>query len=163
MATIETLRSDHLPALYPLHARAVPHAAGVSYEAFTEAHNPLFGWIVRNGGPGMVGCLTLTHVLPGFSAVLHGFVLPEHHGGWLSRAILRRVSESVFGGLGLQRLSSYALEGVTDQAAAFLERIGFRREGTIRRGHALPCGNFADLHLYGLLREECRWYEGGGG
>jgi RimJ/RimL family protein N-acetyltransferase len=37
-----------------------------------------------------------------------------------------------------------------------LEKIGFQREGTIRKGIFL-WGNWADLHLYGMLREE--WKE----
>ena len=59
--------------------------------------------------------------------------------------------------LGLRRVSSYSIEGVTDKAGRFLEGLGFKQEGVIRNRARKPDGSYADIKIYGLLREEARW------
>jgi ribosomal-protein-alanine N-acetyltransferase len=62
------------------------------------------------------------------------------------------IAHLAFAHLGLGRLGAYAdVENVRSQAA--LERIGFVREGLLRRWHRHGASAH-DVHIYGLLREE---------
>ncbi len=62
------------------------------------------------------------------------------------------VARLAFAHLGLERLGAYAdVENGRSQAA--LERIGFVREGLLRRWHRHGA-TAHDVHIYGLLREE---------
>jgi ribosomal-protein-alanine N-acetyltransferase len=62
------------------------------------------------------------------------------------------VAHFAFAHLGLERLGAYAdVENVRSQAA--LERIGFVREGMLRRWHRHGAAAH-DVHVFGLLREE---------
>jgi ribosomal-protein-alanine N-acetyltransferase len=82
-------------------------------------------------------------------------------GTWLGRRwwgsganleVKALVAHLAFAHLGLDRLGAYAdVENGRSQAA--LERLGFVREGLLRRWHRH--GNIAhDVHTYGLLRDE---------
>jgi len=62
------------------------------------------------------------------------------------------IAHLAFARLGLERLGAYAdVENGRSQAA--LARIGFVREGTLRRWHHHGATTH-DVHVYGLLREE---------
>lgn len=66
-----------------------------------------------------------------------------------AKALLARLA---FDGCGMQRLGAYAsTENPRSQRA--LERLGFRREGTLLAFHRFG-GRAHDVHLYALLREE---------
>jgi [ribosomal protein S5]-alanine N-acetyltransferase len=62
------------------------------------------------------------------------------------------IAQLAFARLGLERLGAYAdVENRRSQVA--LERIGFVREGLLRRWHRHG-GSARDVHVYGLLREQ---------
>jgi hypothetical protein len=67
---------------------------------------------------------------------------------WLTRPILRALLNYPFGQLKLARCTSVTPRK-SGEPREFLERLGFKREGVLRRG-------FGDDHavVYGLLREE---------
>jgi N-acetyltransferase len=73
-------------------------------------------------------------------------------GSGANREVKALMAHLAFGPLGLDRLGAYAdVENGRSQAA--LERLGFSREGLLRRWHRH--GDVAhDVYIYGLLREE---------
>lgn len=72
--------------------------------------------------------------------------------GWINRAFLRAAFAYPFKQLGCTRVSG--LVRVDNFAAQqFDERLGFKREGLVRRGD----DDGTDLIMYGMLREECKW------
>jgi ribosomal-protein-alanine N-acetyltransferase len=82
-------------------------------------------------------------------------------GTWLGRRwwgsganaeVKALVAHLAFAHLGLERLGAYAdVENVRSQAA--LARLGFVREGLLRRWHRHGAAAH-DVHVYGLLRDE---------
>ena len=73
---------------------------------------------------------------------------------WLTRSFLRTVFEYPFKQLGCSRVSGLVRVDNKD-AIRFDERLGFVREGVIRKGDE----DGTDLILYGMLKEECRWLD----
>ncbi len=71
---------------------------------------------------------------------------------WCSRSILRILFWYPFNTFDCRRVTAVT-ESTNQPARAFLCRLGFHEEGTMRR--AFPSG--ADAAIYGMLREECRW------
>jgi ribosomal-protein-alanine N-acetyltransferase len=73
-------------------------------------------------------------------------------GSGANREVKALMARLAFAHLGLERLGAYTdVENGRSQAA--LERLGFQREGLLRRWHRH--GDVAhDVYLYGLLREE---------
>jgi [ribosomal protein S5]-alanine N-acetyltransferase len=82
-------------------------------------------------------------------------------GTWLGRRwwgsganfeVKALIAHLAFAQLGLERLGAYT-DVENGRSRAALERIGFAREGTLRRWHRH--GDVAhDVHVYGLLREQ---------
>ena len=70
---------------------------------------------------------------------------------FLTRAFLRACALYVFQQLGCDRVTG-RLPADRPKGKVIAERVGFKHEGTIRRGH-----NGADILIYGMLKEECRW------
>lgn len=71
---------------------------------------------------------------------------------WCTARILRAIFSYPFCQLGCTRLTAIT-EVMNQPARAFLYRLGFREEGTLRK--AFPGG--IDAVIYGMLAEECRW------
>lgn len=153
---LRVLDEADFPALNSARSLAGGPGPPLSLADFTAAYRDSFAWAVLNKDGNPVGCVGFTHVDPGHQAVLHAFVLPEYQGHWLSRPVIQRVMDSAFNGLGVRRLSSFAIVGQTDTAGETLARLGFRVEGVMREAYMTESGN-ADVKLYGMLRNECRW------
>lgn len=72
--------------------------------------------------------------------------------GWINREFLHVAFSYPFKQLGCTRVSG--LVRVDNPVAQdFDERLGFKREGLIRKGD----DDGMDLIMYGMLREECKW------
>lgn len=72
--------------------------------------------------------------------------------GWINRAFLRAAFAYPFKQLGCTRVSGL-VRADNYAAQQFDERLGFKREGLVRRGD----DDGTDLIMYGMLREECKW------
>ncbi len=96
-------------------------------------------------------------------------IFPEHRraelGYWLGRDFwgkgytteaARAVTGWGFATLGLNRISAARFSD-NEASGRVLEKIGMRREGVLRR-HVFRGGEFRDMVMYGMLREE---WEGG--
>jgi len=71
--------------------------------------------------------------------------------GFLTRSFLRALARYVFLQHECDRLTGRIPADRPDAAKLGL-RLGFTHEGTLRRAH-----NGADILIYGMLKEECRW------
>lgn len=69
----------------------------------------------------------------------------------MTRAWIRAVCEFVFETCGCRRMTSLN-DASNFTMAPYLERLGFKYEGTKRNG--LPN---ADLLIYGMTEEDCKW------
>ena len=72
------------------------------------------------------------------------------HG--ISKGFIKVVFGYAFQLANLRRLTAL-IEIENHESMRLVERLGFKREGTLR--HAADNGN--DLHVYGMLKEECKW------
>jgi RimJ/RimL family protein N-acetyltransferase len=70
---------------------------------------------------------------------------------WATRQTFARIFAYPFIQLGVRRITATTKSG-NQPVRAFLEYLGFRLEGTLRRFHEDD-----DAAVYGLLKEECRW------
>lgn len=103
---------------------------------------------------------------------LAGFVFseyrPEPHGAdirvtvaaepgthWARPAILRYLFDYVFNQLGCARATFVIREG-NEHAERVSKKLGFRKEGVIRRGW----DGKTNALIYGLLKTECRYLNG---
>jgi len=105
----------------------------------------------REDGPiGVVGLAELSR--RDRRAVVGTWLGRRWWGTGANREVKALVAQLAFVHLGLDRLGAYAdVENRRSQVA--LERLGFRREGLLRRWHRH--GDVAhDVHVYGLLHEE---------
>lgn len=142
------------PALTELH-EAEELLAGIMDD---NAAGRLLEWGVALPEGGLVGTLTLHHLSQTHRRAEIGFALArEQWGRGLMREAAERVVAHAFatssaGGMELERL-----EADTDPrntaSIGLLERLGFQREGLLRRRWCVG-GEWSDSAFFGLLREE---------
>jgi N-acetyltransferase len=129
-----------------------PAAYVVGLEARRERGEQLDLLIVhrRDGPIGVVGLAELAH--RDRRAVIGTWLGRRWWGTGANFETKALIAQLAFARLGLERLGAYAdVENARSQRA--LERIGFAREGLLRRWHRH--GDAAhDVLVYGLLREE---------
>lgn len=77
-------------------------------------------------------------------------------GHWLSRSLLKELFHYAFNVCECRRVTG-VVHALAESVLEFDRKIGFVREGRARK--AAPDGN--DLIILGMLREECRFLEGG--
>lgn len=73
-------------------------------------------------------------------------------GYWLTREALAEYFGYPFLRAGCRRVTA-VIDAKNRKSRKFCERLGFKREGTVRK--AMPNGHNAVI--YGMLKEECRW------
>jgi len=152
---IDTLRHEHYGALYEVSKKAdppMPFPSFVEFEGFMKGAEGFV--IVRNDGK-LCGCLYFTRYVPLVDILIHAFVDRDFKGRWLTRAMIKEVFDYPFESLFLPRISAYCIPGYTADTRNFLEGLGFKHEGTIRKG-ARTQGRYYDVFMYGLLKEERR-------
>ena len=154
---IDTLDKKHYDALFEIVRRAEPYMKNLIFEQFKQTMDTRVGYVVVRQDGRLAGCINFSDFTPRQNAVIHCFVDPEQHGRWLKQGLLRTVYDYVFNRLALPRLSGFCIPGQSDRAGEFLQRMGFRQEGYVRKGALLPDSAYYDVKLFGMLREECRW------
>lgn len=95
--------------------------------------------------------------------IIGGIVYHEYRGNdiqiscasisrrWLCRNFIRSMFHYPFVQLGCDRVTS-CIPAKNSHTRRFIEGLGFKEEGTMRRGFADD-----DCIIYGLLREECKF------
>lgn len=137
-----------------------------AFQAYMVEHmsGPTAGWVIRHRETDVeLGTVYLEQVTFGVTGTLHvnldvdavKDVRPTNPDGSLVRVVdeaARAVIRHAFEVLGVERVTSAA----TPQnvyAIKLAERMGFRKEGVLRRGAKVK-GEARDVVLYGLLKEE---------
>lgn len=85
-------------------------------------------------------------------AMITLFVYPECQRKGLGHAALQMLIEFSFQVMNLYRLEAEIVAG-NEASIRLVEKSGFRREGTLRQAKYLN-GQYYDIYVYGLLREE---------
>ena len=147
--------NDHYPSLYSVMQKADPVWDTKDFGQFVLRMEHLRGWaVVANGKP--IGMMGVTNIVPNHDAVIHGAVLPEWRGKWITRKNLETFFGMIFNKLRLVRVSGYVIVGLTDPLERFFLHLGFEREGYQKKKvHVL--GKFWDIIPFGMLKEKCRW------
>lgn len=83
--------------------------------------------------------------------------LAAGEGQWLTPLKTRAIFLYPFTQLGCRRMTTYVARK-NKRSRRFVERLGFRLEGTMRQ--YMPDGK--DAMVYGMLASECRWIEHAG-
>lgn len=83
---------------------------------------------------------------------ISGHIASDGSRQWACRGFILAMFDYPFRQLECVRITAPVAEG-NDKAIQFLERLGFVREGCLRR--ALPDGR--DRLIYGILKEDCKW------
>lgn len=151
--TLTQLSPTHLPALYDICNTTDPWA-----ERSIKEHNEFFsscgGWVIKHKDK-VVGYIVLMNHRPYMDIAVHCSVLPEYHGKWMTKSIYKHVFNHIFEELKVPRCSSWRIGELSNKT--FLDRLGFKAEGTIRKGFITSDGIWHDVYLYGMLPEERRW------
>jgi RimJ/RimL family protein N-acetyltransferase len=74
---------------------------------------------------------------------------------WLNREFLYRSFAYPFIQLKCRRVTGLIKVG-NDVSIKFVEALGYKQEGLLRRSHI----DGSDMFVYGMLLEECRWIKG---
>ena len=82
-------------------------------------------------------------------------IIHAEHPGWCQRRVLRELFWYPFEVAGCERLTAAVRDGNT-KSLEFLYRLGFRKEGVLRKGW----NGKTNAILLGMLKSECRWLEG---
>jgi RimJ/RimL family protein N-acetyltransferase len=167
---LDALRGDDRTALFAIHSDAEamrywstppwpddsPAVGMLERDPQDFARGEVIRWAIRRpGDTRLVGTATLFRFSAQNLRAEIGYILGrEHWGQGLMREAMDAILDYAFGPLGLQRI-----EADTDPRNAasigMLERLGFVREGLLRRRWIVG-GEVCDSVLLGLLRDERR-------
>jgi len=100
----------------------------------------------------LVGGIGLLFEGSGIDGELGCWVVSSHEGRGVAARACGGLIELAFGQLSLHRIS-VLVAADNLRSVAFVERLGFTREGLVREGTRADTG-FQDLVLYGLLEQE---------
>lgn len=73
---------------------------------------------------------------------------------WCNRRILSHIADYVFSDIGCNRVTAIIREG-NKKSERMAIKLGFRKEGVIRRGW----NGKTNALIYGMLQHECRWHK----
>lgn len=104
-------------------------------------------WVIDD----FVGVFYLTDIQPEVDALVHYTFFDGRHRG--RELLVKEMLKYIFTRYKFQRLTAEAPLYATPQLFKFAEKIGFVKEG--RRRSSVPFdGDWFDMNLYGILREE---------
>ncbi len=146
----ETGRS--LDFLWPPVARAQVRQEFAD-KALRKLEHDAFHWLIEDATATPVGSIDTHHCDPRRGVFSYGIQIAAEHQrrGYASEAI-RLVVKYYFDELRYQKVT-VGVHSYNAASIALHERLGFTREGTLRRV-VFTRGTHFDLHYYGLTREE---------
>lgn len=151
----EELKPVHYKGLWKLFVATESRWQTLSKKEFIEILSQREGWVIIDDTKA-VGCLMLGDYYPNSDITINLMVYPEYYDKWMSRKLIKDVTNRVFHELRLPRMSAYSIPGINDQIEDLLIRLGFNYEGTKR--NTFWCnGEYKDHKLFGMIKEECRW------
>ena len=102
----------------------------------------------------LMGYATYSDYVPGHTVCIHLTCRPNV----MNRRLIKHIFKFGFETLHTYRMFTFIVDGLTDGARKFIERLGFVKEGNLREAARMDNGEIRDMHLYGLLRKECgKW------
>jgi RimJ/RimL family protein N-acetyltransferase len=146
---LEQLAAHHLPALRDISSQTdewLEYSDAEFYEVFSQ----FAGWAILHDGL-VIGYIVLSDYKPYRDLSVHCSVLPEYRTKWLTKGIYKTVFNTIFDGFQLPRCTSWTFGSMG--GSQFLERLGFKYEGTVRNSYIFK-GEWIDTHLYGMLPNE---------
>jgi ribosomal-protein-alanine N-acetyltransferase len=119
-----------------------------------RANAEFYTWATTIGGTDrMIGTVSLFAINRlQFRAEVGYALAPAHWGHGFATEGLRLAIELAFGVIGLARLEA-DIDPRNEASCRVVERVGFRREGLLRRRWHVA-GETTDSAMYGLLRDE---------
>jgi RimJ/RimL family protein N-acetyltransferase len=155
MTLLEKMTPKHHAVLYEIAMRAEPFRSNMTLMEFQSVMNAREGFVLTRSGE-IIGLVSYSDYVPKIDITIHCFVEPKHQRRWVNRPGLKITYDYPFTELGLPRVSSYSVIGLSDIAGQFLLAMGFKEEGCKRRSYLLE-GQYYDVKHYGMLKEECPW------
>lgn len=137
--------TDH--ALYPK-----DEAALKAYAQAKKNNKDLWLGIYDKAAKKHVGNIELSNISQVHRKALYAILLWDGHGQGLANEASRLIIQFGFDRLNLQRIELY-VHDKNEKAISLYERLGFKKEGTLRQAFQKQ-GQFYDLHVMGLLKEE---------
>lgn len=154
---LDTLNEKHYQALYAIHKEA-ESVTCASFMEFAEIMRRREGFVVVADSGKLAGMISFSDFIPETDIVIYCFIDPKYRKKWASRTIYKTIFDFPFETLRLPRVTGWTVKSINDDAARFLVALGFRLEGTVRSRIRMPHdGNFYDVDIFGLLKEERRW------
>jgi len=86
------------------------------------------------------------------NAYITYYLIPHERGKGKGKEILQLAIDFAFNELNLERITAEVYE-YNERSIKILEKFGFKLEGRIRKGK-YHNGNYYDILIYGLLKEE---------
>lgn len=133
--------------LWNLYNQIEPPQIRLDAASFTSSLDRRKGFGYYRDGR-LLGSVTFSDYRTGYSVVLHA----AFHPGVFNRQIIKHMFDFAFNQLAVKVVTTYTIEGVTDKIEHTLVRLGFIQEGCLRKRV-----KGADVRLWGMLREECKW------
>lgn len=81
-----------------------------------------------------------------------GMTIASDSPKWCSRGRLRQIFDTVFSKWDCRRATAITT-GKNQKSRKFLKRLGFRREGIMKKFFS----NKEDMYIFGMLKENCKW------
>ena len=122
-------------------------------QALKKLEGDAFKWMIEDAAGAAVGAINTNECEPHNGTFSYGVnVAPEHRGkGYAAEAVLL-VLRYYFEELRYQKVT-VGVDAFNESSIALHEKLGFAREGTLRR-MKFTRGEYFDVHLYGMTREE---------
>jgi len=152
---LEPLTERHYPEIYKIALSSEPWTTGMIFEQFRGVMQGREGYVLIHRDM-VIGCISFSDYQPMCNVLIHCVVDTKYQKRWATKGILKQLFEYAYDTMDLPRMSAISIVGYSDKACEFLERLGFKPEGVIRKGVRLPDGLF-DLKMFGMLKEECKW------
>ncbi|WP_019586728.1 GNAT family N-acetyltransferase [Deinococcus apachensis] len=152
---VETLAGDPAVARFTFVPHPYPPGGAVGWIA-GHAQEARVGrqlsWAITRGGE-LVGCVELAlNPFHGWAEIGFWLGTPFWHRGYGTEAA-ERVLTYAFEDPGRRRVQA-AVFVENAASARLLERLGLRREGTLRGSGRPGPGRSGDMHMYAILRED---------
>jgi len=142
-----------------------PPVSLVSVQAWAEKQaqqrmeEDRFHWVIENPAGEAVGAINTHHCEPRNGTFMYGVnIARQHWGHGYATAAIQLVLRYYFHELRYQKVT-VSVHGDNPPSIALHEKLGFAREGTLRR-MLYTGGGYVDVHWYGMTREEWEDQEG---
>lgn len=152
---LDTLRPEHYRGLYDV-TKALEFSGCSDFDQFVSRFENMTGFVVVADDGKLAGCISFDSYVPSLDVMIHIFIGKEYRGQWRTGEIAKQVFDYLFDTLMLPRASCVSFPGLTDAAAKMIDSLGFKLEGIKRKG-LLYEGQYYDVRMYGLLKEERRF------